>query len=43
MTGKFVKVCLTRKELEIHRWIICTMATDGLVLKHQAISTHSAE
>ena len=34
---------LTHKQLEMHRYIIRTIATDGLVLKHQAISIHSAD
>ena len=27
----------------MHRCILSTVATDGLVLKHQAISTHNAD
>ena len=33
---------LTRKQLEKHGCIISTVATDALVLKHQAISIHNA-
>ena len=34
---------LTRKQLEMHGCILSTVATDVLVLKHQAISTDSAD
>ena len=34
---------LTHKQLEMHWCIISTVATDTLVLKHQAISIHNAE
>ena len=34
---------LTHKQLEQHGCILSTVATDALVLKHQAISTHSAD
>ena len=34
---------LTHKQLEAHRSILSTVATDGLVLKQQAISIHSAD
>ena len=34
---------LTHKQLEMHGRILSTEATDALVLKHQAISTHSAD
>ena len=34
---------LTHKEPEMHRCIPNIVATDGLVLKFQAISIHSAE
>ena len=34
---------LTHKNLEMHRYIISTAATDALVLKHQVISIHSAD
>ena len=33
---------LTYKNLEMHGCVISTVATDVLVLKHQAISIHSA-
>ena len=33
---------LTHKQLETHGCILSTVATDALVLKHQAINTHSA-
>ena len=36
-------VYLTNKQLEMHRCILSTLGTDALLLKHQAISTHSAE
>ena len=34
---------LTHKQLETHGCVISTVATDALVLKHQFISTHSAD
>ena len=34
---------LTHKQLEFHTWVLSTVAADGLVLQHQAISTHSAD
>ena len=34
---------LTHKQLQMPRFILSTVATDGLVLKHQAINTHSTE
>ena len=34
---------LTHKQLEMHRCALSTVATDALVLKHQAISSHSAD
>ena len=34
---------LTPKQVEMHECILSTVATDALVLKHQAISTHSAD
>ena len=34
---------LTHEQLESHGCILSTVATDGLVLKHQAISMHSAD
>ena len=36
------ELCLTHNHLEKHRCIISTVTTDVLVLKHQAISIHSA-
>ena len=36
-------VSLTHKQLETHGCVLSTVATDALVLKHQAISIHSAE
>ena len=33
----------THKQLEMHMCVISTVATDALVLKHQAISIHSAD
>ena len=32
---------LTHKQLEMQGWILSTVATDVLVLKHHAISNHS--
>ena len=34
---------LTSKQPEMHECIFSTVATDALVLKHQAISIHSAD
>ena len=34
---------LTHKQLEMHERTLSTVPTDGLVLKHQAISDHSAD
>ena len=34
---------LTHKQLEMHEWILSIVANDALVLKHQGISTHSAD
>ena len=34
---------LNYKQLETHWCVISTVATDGLVLKHQAISIHNAD
>ena len=34
---------LTHKQLEIHGCVISSVATDGLVLKHQAISSHTID
>ena len=33
---------VNHKQLETHGCVLSTVATDALVLKHQAISTHSA-
>ena len=33
----------THKQLETHGYTLSTLATDGLVLMHQAISIHSAD
>ena len=48
--GKFVcnkygtlTTSLTHKQLEMQGCILSTVATDGLVVKHQAISIHSIE
>ena len=42
-----IPVCATRsqwvKHLETHGWVLTTVATDALVLKHQAISIHCAD
>ena len=37
------KICLTPKHRETHGSIVSTVATDALVLKHQAISIHNAD
>ena len=34
---------LTHKQLEMHRCVQSTVATDGLVLKHQAINILNAD
>ena len=34
---------LTYKQLEMRRYILGTVVTDGMVLKHQAISIHSVD
>ena len=34
---------LTHKQLETHGHILSTAATNGLVLKHQAMSSHTAD
>ena len=34
---------LTHKQLEMHRCILIILATDALVLKHQAINIHNAD
>ena len=36
-------VVLTHKQLKMHGCMLSTEATDALVLKHQGISTHSAD
>ena len=36
-------VHLTHKQLEMYGCILSTVATDALVLKHQVISSHSAD
>ena len=33
---------LIHKQLEMHGWVLTNFATDALVVKHQAISSHSA-
>ena len=38
-----LECALTHKQLELHGCILSTVATDGLALKHQAISIHSAD
>ena len=35
--------CLTLKHLETQGCVVSTVATDGLMLKHQAISIHNAD
>ena len=34
---------LIHKQLEMNRFILSNVATDALVLKHQAISIHTAD
>ena len=34
---------LTPKQLEYHEWLFSTVATDDLVLNHEAISSHSTD
>ena len=34
---------LTFKQWEMHEWVLSTVATDALVLKHQALSIHSVD
>ena len=36
-------VSLTHKHRETHECVVSTVATDALVLKHQAISIHNAD
>ena len=36
-------VSLTPKHREMHGCVVSTVATDALVLKHQAISIHNAD
>ena len=38
-----IEEILLHKQLEMHGCIISTVATDALVLKHQAISIHGAD
>ena len=33
----------THKQVETHGYVLSTVATDALVLKHQAISSQSAD
>ena len=42
-TGGHCKSHLTHTQLEIHEYVISIRATDALMLKHQAISSHSAD
>ena len=39
----FIKVALILKKLDMHGSILSTVATDALVLNHQAISIYSNE
>ena len=48
LSAKWQAICsganvLTHKWLEMHGCVINTVATDGLVLMHQAIRIHSAD
>ena len=43
ITIHLVPLVLTLKHRETHGYIVSTVATDALVLKHQAISIHNAE
>ena len=40
---KYPKNCLIPNHRETHGCVVSTVATDALVLKHQAISIHSAD
>ena len=42
ISSKFLHL-LTHKQLEMHGYLYTTVATDALVLQHQAISIHSAD
>ena len=42
-TSEGIHVNSTHKQLEAHRCIVSTAATDGLVLKHQAIMFYYAD
>ena len=37
-----LQIWLALKHLEKHRWVLNTVATDALMLKHRAISIYSA-
>ena len=39
----WIRVSLTHKQLETHGCVLSTVATDGLVLKHRAISIHRSD
>ena len=39
----YIQCWLTPKHQETHGCIVITVATDALVLKHQAISIHNAD
>ena len=43
LTIVVLNLLLTPKQLEMHGCVLSSVATDDLVLKHQAISTHSAD
>ena len=43
MHWSYISFTLSRKQLETHRCLFCAVDTDGLVLKHQAISIPSAD
>ena len=43
LTSSISMKWLTRKRRETHGCVVSTVATDAMVLKHQAISIHSAD
>ena len=43
LSTQFKQRELTHKQQEMHGYILNTLATDAVVLKHQVISIHSAD
>ena len=39
----WIIIPLTYEQLEMHGYVLSTVATDALVLKHQAINIHCAD